>query len=122
METPFYVEENFYDTIEDYLIDKEWGEEEIKAFPEDWTVEIGIPSLEPVCQINIDDFIDNYVVDQLCEENLPEEPDYTIERIKKAVKENVDFTKINEAMPKLWYMNNKAKDGFLTKRDLLSIF
>ena len=116
---PFFVDDKFFAEVEDYLLETEWTDDEIRNLPDDWSIEIGLASKEPVCKLDIDKFINEYIVDQLCEETLPEDPDDTIKQIEKCVKENIDFTKLNESLPRLWYLNERAKDGVLTKKDLM---
>lgn len=120
---PFFVDENYYYSIEDYMHDVELEEkEQVDTLADNWEQEIELAELEKIITIDessVDDMIEHlveYLIDRNVE-RFPEDSDTTEEKIKKAVKASIDIKKLNELMPELWYPNDKTDK--LTKQDLL---
>jgi hypothetical protein len=115
---PFFIEENFYSKVEDYLIDHELEKDDVDKLPDDWEIKVNDAELQPIFVLKED-----WVIDQIVEntdhfeERFPEDSDKIFEDIKKAIKQSLDINKLNELLPKLWYPN--GKEVSLTKQDLL---
>jgi cobyric acid synthase len=117
--TPFFIDEEIFHDIEDFLHDRQLeNKEEIDALPDNWEQKIEYTQLEKIFEID-DNFIDD-ICEWLCEKNeerIPEFFDTTEAKIKKALRESIDIKKLKELMPELWYPNDE--EGKLTKKDLL---
>ena len=115
----FFVDDKFYHGVEDFLEDLdvyENGDEiDFDLIDDDWTCKIGFTTeesmfqLEPNVLSNIlyDTFVDRY------SEYAEEESE-----IIRALKECVDFDKLNSKIPKLHYPNGKYHT--LTKQELIN--
>lgn len=116
----FFVDENFYHAIEDYIHDMSDGnnEEWVKSLSDNWEQGIEFSQEEKVITVddNLIDDITEWLIDSNIE-RLPEDPDRICDKIKKALKESIDIKKFNDLMPEMWYPNDDS--GKLTKKDLL---
>lgn len=74
-------------------------------------IEVEETNLEPMFQFDA-----NSITDNLDEERMSEDGD-EVDEIRELIKKHVDFTKVNELMPKLWYPNGKKYK--ITKQQLL---
>jgi len=115
----FFIDENFYSEVEDYLIDLELEKEDVEKLPDDYQVKVNEAELQPIFVLK-----EQWIVDAICEqtdhfeERFPEESDKVFEQIKTAIRKSIDVNKLNELLPKLYYPNGKK--GILTKQDLLT--
>lgn len=104
--TKFTHEGIFFEDLDAFMSYQDLDEKSVNELPDDWSVEACETEERPVYE-----YVD--------EENHPE--DWTErweEKVRKAIRENVDFEKLNNALPKLWYENgNKFK---ITKQELLN--
>jgi len=114
---PFFVDDNFYTDLEDYMEQNDLAEVvDVNQFDDDWTQEIHLCREETIFEIDKGDF--EGVVDDLVDghEDRIGERDVS-EDILAAIMGGLDLAKVNAAMPKLWYPNGE-KDT-ITKQDLL---
>lgn len=119
----FFIDDRFYDGIEDLIEYLELNEEEeLKNLPDDYEEEAIEGSLEPVFTLTKDWIVDTIIqrTDQF-EERFPDpiddDDEKTFNAIKNAIKESIDIDKLNSLIPKLWY--NNGKKFKITKKDLL---
>lgn len=114
---PFFIEDQFYSSIEDYLIDHELEKEDVEKLPDDFKLEVMDTSL-PIFVLK-----EHFVVDAIVqctdsfEERFPEDSDKVFVDIKEAIKQSIDMEKLNSLLPKLWYPIDKTVT--ITKEDLL---
>lgn len=117
--TPFFIDEEIFHDMEDFLHDRQLeNKEEIDALPDNWEQKIELTSLEKIITIEesfIDDLLE-FLIDRN-EERFPEDDTRTEERIKDALKKSINIKKLNKLMPELWYPNDEEQT--LTKKDLL---
>lgn len=115
---PFFIDENYYMEVEDYLIDHELEREDVEKLPDDFQVKINEAELQPIFVLKEDWLIDA-ILDHTdsFDERFPEDSDKVFEDIKKAIRQSIDVNKLNQLLPKLWYPN--GKHSVLTKQDLL---
>lgn len=115
----FFIDDNFYRKIEDYLIYAEIEKEDIEQLPEDHTVTVEETTLEPCLQLNMD-WIVRHLTSPMEDFNdiLPEDSEDVFKRIDAAIRESVDLDKLNSRLPKFYYPNGKKSE--LTKEDLLN--
>lgn len=113
----FFVDDKFYSEIEDYLIDAEIDEDNIGEVSDQWEQEIFLSKKEKLVDMNKD-----FVADAICnaterfDDRFPEDSDSIFEEIKNAVIRSVDFEKLNDLIPSLYYATGEKSK--LTKKDL----
>lgn len=120
----FCIDERFYFGVEQYSED--FSEEEIKELPDDYKKKVDSCTLEKIFVVNGDKKYDNIIdscISQITDSNedrLPEDSDRVFAQIEKAFRDAIDdavISKINEALPSLWYPNGNYY--FITKADLM---
>jgi hypothetical protein len=84
----------------------------IEKLNDDWSVTVEETALAPLFQLSAD-----WIVDRLDDERMSEDGD-EVDKISKLIKEHLDFTKVNELMPKLYYTTGKKI--LIRKTDLLN--
>lgn len=105
----FFYEDKFYHDLGD-LID-EWGEDEVKNFPDDWSITVEEATEEPILTLSTE-----WIIERIDDERWTEDGDEW-HKVHKVLVDNIDFQKINTLMPKLWYETRKKVT--ITKADLL---
>lgn len=118
----FFVDENFYHTIEDYILDMSDGgdEEWVQSLSDDWKEKIELGQEEIIFQLT-----EQWIVDTLLEriqieneDRFPtEQSDKIDNQIKKAISKNMNIQKLNGLIPTMYYPSGKFEE--LTKQDLL---
>jgi len=82
---------------------------------EDWSITVTEARLEKIFEINKDTLIE-YIRDKW-EERFPEETDRLDKEIEDVISQNIDFEKINQGLPSLYYSSGKKVT--ITKQDLI---
>jgi hypothetical protein len=114
----FFVEDEFYNDIEDYLIARDLEMEDIEKLPDDYKVEIMLSKLEPIFQLKRDWVIGVVVgATDTFDDRFPEENEHIFKQIENAVNLSIDIDKLNSLLPSLYYPG--GEDSFLTKQDLI---
>jgi hypothetical protein len=116
MENIFY-NDHFFNDLTELLEYEEIEKEEIEEKTDDYFIEVGVGELEPIIKFDVNHFIE-YTFD-MNEERFPEDADEMLEKIAKVLEENIDFAKLNELMPKLYYDSGPVK---IFKSELLEAF
>lgn len=81
-----------------------------------WSIEVELADLEPIFNVDADSLCQ--LLADANEDRLSE--DYVEElRVLIALQESIDFEKLRELLPKLYYPNGKY--GYITKDDLVNI-
>lgn len=106
----FIFNDEFYDDVEHFVTSYFESVQEIKDLPDDWRITCFKSVLEPVFQLDADWILDR-IDDERWSDNNSE-----YDEILKILSE-ADFSKINAAIPKLYYENAEAFS--LTKQDLI---
>ena len=111
----FFEDGKFYTDIEDFIYKVFDGDEErIRELEEDAVFECKGSKLEPII-----DFSSQWITDRIDDDRFSENNSGTEnEKITKVLDENIDFKKITNLLPKLYYENYKDKFT-ITKQDLL---
>lgn len=112
----FFYGDKFYSDIESLSKDLFKTKEEIYQLPENYEVIVYGTKLEPICQFNPHELVDHYTEDRLCYENPNDDMEYY--EILQILTDNIDFTKINSLIPKLYYEDPKKK-FVLTKQHFI---
>lgn len=111
----FFSGGEFYTDIEDFIFKNFIDEkEEIIELNDDATFECKGSKLEPIFCFS-SQWITERISDSRFSENNSEDE---IEKITKVLDENINFQKIVELLPKLYYENHKDKFT-ITKKNLL---
>jgi len=116
----FFVDEDFFDSIEDFMHDRQLeNKEEIEELKDDWEQKIEYTQLEKIITAN-DNLIDE-IAEHLYDANVERFPesDKTFDKLKEALKKSIDTEKLNKMMPELWYPKFPHEYGKITKQDLL---
>ena len=111
----FFEDGEFYTDLEDFIYKVFDGEEEqVRELEEDAVFECKGSKLEPIIDFSSQWITDRIGDDRFSENNFGTEN----EKITKVLDENIDFKKITDLLPKLYYENYKDK-FIITKQDLL---
>lgn len=117
MENIIYNDNYFMDldALIDYLIDSK-GIENLQQLEDDFSIEVELTELETIFKIDAKE-LSNLLIDNN-EERLHEDFDGSDEnKILIAVSESVDFDKLRELLPKLYY--GTGEFAIITKQDLI---
>ena len=110
----FFEDGKFYTNLEDFIYKVFDGEEEVRELEEDVIFECKGSKLEPII-----DFSSQWITERIDDDRFSENnSDDEYERITKVLDKNIDFKKIVDMLPKLYYENYKDKFT-ITKQDLL---
>ena len=113
----FFLDERFCSDLEDLANVLEIDEDNVNDLEDDWNIKIELTDLEPIFDIDAEKLCQ--ILADSNEDRLSE--DFTEEKtILQALKESIDFAKLTEMLPKLYYMNGKFQT--ITKSDLLGWF
>lgn len=110
----FFIDDKFYFDLQELMDDLDISDEEIPDLPEDWSCKLELTTLEPMFKLKAIDVAEMLYNnnEERYSEDAPEE-----EKIVKALKECVDWDKLNSMIPQLYYPNGKFVT--ITKKDLL---
>jgi len=109
----FFYKDDFYTDLESFIHENFEDESEIHELEEDKLFLCRSGKLEPIIELSVE-WIINRIDDERFSEN---NSDSELDKIAKALT-GLDYEKINELMPKLFYENYKEKFT-ITKQDLL---
>lgn len=107
----FFWEDEFYRDLEELICDIS-EEDDLSDLEDDWEIVVNHSKLEPMFNFNL-----GWIMNRV-EEERDNEEGTGYEKLCKILKENINFVKINEDMPKFYYSDNKSKE-VITKKDLL---
>lgn len=110
--TTFVIDGEFYDDLSDYLDSQDIYEEEVDSYDDSYLLEAFATELQPLIKLNAG-WITERINDERCSEHQSE-----IELLGNILNNFIDFDKINEEMPKLYY-STREKIHF-TKEDLIA--
>lgn len=111
MENFFYNDE-FYPDLGELMIALDIEDEDVEKMEDTWAIEAWGSSLERLVVLSPD-----WIVDRIDSERFTEEGDEA-DKIAKIL-EQVDWKKINEQIPELYYEGPKSSKFIITKNDLL---
>jgi hypothetical protein len=111
----FFLEDKFYRDLSE-LADN-FSEEDIEEMADDteWTAEGS--DLEPIFELSTE-FILNVIGDYF-EDRFPENSEAIEKQIEAAINSAIDFEKLNNSLPKLYYANCEMFQ--ITKADLVRL-
>jgi DNA-directed RNA polymerase specialized sigma subunit len=113
----FFYDDRFCSDIEDLARVFDIDEDNVNELKDDWQVKVELSDLEAIFKIDADSLCQ--LLADANEDRLSEDFDEEA-RVLKALKESIDFEKLKEALPKLYYPNNKFET--ITKADLVEWF
>lgn len=110
----FLIDDKFYSEIDDLIEDiLDWeGVDCIEDLKEGYSIEAHQCKLEPMFKFDL-----NHVLNTLNEERYPEDNERIENQIVNLLKENINFDKIKQGMPELYYPIRNGK-FVITKNDL----
>lgn len=113
----FFYDDTFCTDLEDlaniFYIDKD----NVNELKDDWQVKVELSDLEPIFNIDAENLCQ--LLADANEDRLSEDFDEEA-KVLKALKETIDFDKLKDALPKLYYPSNKFET--ITKADLVEWF
>lgn len=92
-------------------------EDNVNELEDDWNVIVELSDLEPIFNIDAENLCQ--LLADANEDRLSEDFDEEA-KVLKALKETIDFGKLKDALPKLYYPNNKFQT--ITKADFVEWF
>lgn len=111
----FFYEDNFCSDINDLAQIFDIDEDNINELKDDWEVKVELSDLEPIFNVDAENLCQ--MLAGCNEDRLSEDFDEE-SRVLMALKESIDFDKLKELLPKLYYPNGKFET--ITKSDLVS--
>ena len=113
----FFYDDTFCSDLEDLANVFDIDEDNINELKDDWQVKVELSDLEPIFDVDAEKLCQ--LLADANEDRLSE--DFNEEaNVLKALKESIDFNKLKDALPKLYYPNNKFET--ITKADLVEWF
>lgn len=113
----FFYKDDFCSDFEDLARILGINEENVNEIYNDWQVKVGLSDLEPVFKVGADDLCQ--LLADAYEDRLSEDFDEEA-KVLKALKGCIDFDKLKEALPKLFYPNGRY--DVIKKSDLIDWF
>ena len=113
----FFLDDNFCSDIEDLAKVFDIDEDNINELKDDWQVKVELSVLEPIFNIDVDNLCQ--LLADANEDRLSEDFDEE-DKVLKALKEAIDFDRLKESLPKLYYPNGKYE--IITKSELVEWF
>jgi hypothetical protein len=113
----FFYEDNFCLDLDDMVDILDVNEDNVNELDDDWFVKVELSDLESIFNIDAENLCQ--LLADANEDRLSEDFDEEA-KVLKAIKESIDFDKLNGALPKLYYPNNRFE--IVTKIDLVEWF
>lgn len=113
----FFYDDRFCMGLDDLADIFDIDEENVNGLKDDWSVRVELSDLQPIFNIDADNLCQ--LLADANEDRLSEDFDEEA-KVLKALKENIDFEKLKNALPKLYYPNNNYET--ITKYDLVEFF
>lgn len=113
----FFYDDTFCSDLEDLANVFDIDEDNVNELKDNWQVKVEMSDLEPIFNIDADNLCQ--LLADANEYRLSEDFDEE-SKVLKALKETIDFEKLKEALPKLYYPNNKFET--ITKADMVEWF
>ena len=113
----FFYNDTFCTDLEDLANVFDIDEDNVNELKDDWNVRVELSDLEPIFNIDADNLCQ--LLADANEDRLSEDFDEEA-NVLKALKEAIDFEKLKDALPKLYYPNNKFET--ITKADMVELF
>lgn len=113
----FFDDDNFLLDIGDLAKRYDIDEDNVNELKDDWQVKVELSDLEPIFEVTAESLCQ--MLADCNEDRLSEDFDEE-QKVMRALKESIDFDKLKELLPKLYYPNGKFET--ITKYDLVEWF
>lgn len=113
----FFYDDTFCTDLEDLANIVYIDEDNVNELKDDWQVKVELSDLEPIFNIDAENLCQ--LLADANEDRLSEDFDEEA-KVLKALKETIDFDKLKDALPKLYYPSSKIET--ITKADLVEWF
>lgn len=112
----FFIEDEFYGDLDDYINGFEEGE--IEELPDDWSIRVQESKSEKCFMLSMNRIVDTIMDDVFdsFDDRMPIENEYEINEIRNAIISGIDVQTINDSLPSYYYPAGYAT---ITKQDLL---
>ena len=113
----FFDDDNFLLDIGDLAERYDIDEDNVNELKDDWQVKVELSDLEPIFEVTAESLCK--MLADCNEDRLSEDFDEE-QKVMRALKESIDFDKLKELLPKLYYPNGKFET--ITKSDMVAWF
>ena len=113
----FFDDDNFLLDIGDLAERYDIDEDNVNELKDDWQVKVELSDLEPIFEVTAESLCQ--MLADCNEDRLSEDFDEE-QKVMRALKESIDFDKLKELLPKLYYPNGKFET--ITKSDMVEWF
>ena len=113
----FFYDDTFCSDLEDLANIFDIDEYNVNDLKDDWVIKVELSDLETIFNVDADNLYQ--LLADANEDRLSEDFDEEA-KVLKALKESIDFNKLKELLPKLYYPNGKFET--ITKADLVEWF
>ena len=113
----FFDDDNFLLDIGDLAERYDIDEDNVNELKDDWQVKVELSDLEPIFEVTAESLC-QMLAD--CNEDRLSEYFDEEQKVMRALKESIDFDKLKELLPKLYYPNGKFET--ITKSDMVEWF
>ena len=113
----FFYDDTFCSDLEDLANIFDIDEYNVNDLKDDWVIKVELSDLETIFKVDADNLCQ--LLADANEDRLSEDFDEEA-KVLKALKESIDFNKLKELLPKLYYPNGKFET--ITKADLVEWF
>lgn len=100
----YYYNDNFYFDFESLSEELFETEEEIRALPDEYELKVNLCELKPIIEFTAEKIAEHTVDEERYSE---QDGDREAQRIIDALRESVDFVKLNSLIPKLWFPSRR---------------
>ena len=109
----FFFNDIFFSDIYELVEYECWEISDIESEPEDYVLNVELSCLEPIITLNSTKITERIDDERFSKNGIDRE----IDKINKILNEHIDFDKINNKIPKLYYKTGQIHS--FTKSDLL---
>jgi hypothetical protein len=112
----FFIEDEFYGDLQDYIDSLIDGEDSVKELPDDWKIEVATTKLEKAFKVGKEDAADD-LSEVWCDRHDDRGGETYKDDVREALLKVIDVDKINEAIPSYYFPDGNV--ATITKQDLL---
>lgn len=113
----YCIEDRFYNDINEIIDDIiDWEGKELEELPDDYTIEVGLCTLEPIFQLNSEK-LQEILLDSF-EDRSSEDGDEW-DKVESVLQKHINFEALNNDIPKLWFPNGETE--IFTKDELITL-
>lgn len=113
----YCIEDRYYNDINEIIDDIiDWEGKELVELPDDYTIEVGLCTLEPIFQLNSEK-LQEILLDVYQERSSEEGEEW--DKLEWILQKHINFEELNRDIPKLWFPTGKTET--FTKDELIAL-